>query len=255
MKRFWKTAEAVVEPTAAGACGSTGGRCGRPAARPLIVPTEAAGRGHRRRMERGRGNGRPARHAADRPRQCGDRPGRARPAGIRRRARPLRARATSLCYRAEGPETLVDAAGGKLGRAARLGAAALRRRFRDHHRHHACRPAAGDGRAAGPCGRGARSVPAGRPVAAGDDRRLAGRRRWRCWRERCRPKQAWEAVSLDERWQLEQWGDDAEAEAALDAPPARLPRRARGSSSCSSLVLRADQVADEAQQIGLALAA
>ena len=28
---------------------------------------------------------------------------------------------------------------------------------------------------------------------------------------------AWEAVSLDERWQLEQWGDDREAQAALDA--------------------------------------
>lgn len=28
---------------------------------------------------------------------------------------------------------------------------------------------------------------------------------------------AWEAVSLDERWQLEQWGDDLEARAALDA--------------------------------------
>ena len=30
------------------------------------------------------------------------------------------------------------------------------------------------------------------------------------------PEQAWEAVSLDERWQLEQWGSDAEAETALD---------------------------------------
>ena len=30
------------------------------------------------------------------------------------------------------------------------------------------------------------------------------------------PEAAWEAVSLDERWQLEQWGADAEAEAALD---------------------------------------
>lgn len=30
------------------------------------------------------------------------------------------------------------------------------------------------------------------------------------------PKQAWEAVSVDERWQLEQWGADAEAEAALE---------------------------------------
>lgn len=28
---------------------------------------------------------------------------------------------------------------------------------------------------------------------------------------------AWEAVSLDDRWQLEEWGDDAEARAALDA--------------------------------------
>jgi chaperone required for assembly of F1-ATPase len=28
---------------------------------------------------------------------------------------------------------------------------------------------------------------------------------------------AWEAVSLDDRWQLEQWGDDPEARVALDA--------------------------------------
>jgi chaperone required for assembly of F1-ATPase len=28
---------------------------------------------------------------------------------------------------------------------------------------------------------------------------------------------AWGAVSLDDRWQLEQWGEDAEARAALDA--------------------------------------
>lgn len=30
------------------------------------------------------------------------------------------------------------------------------------------------------------------------------------------PETAWEAVSLDDRWQLEQWGADSEAEAALD---------------------------------------
>ena len=30
------------------------------------------------------------------------------------------------------------------------------------------------------------------------------------------PEQAWEAVSIDERWQLEQWGADAEAELALE---------------------------------------
>ena len=30
------------------------------------------------------------------------------------------------------------------------------------------------------------------------------------------PEEAWEAVTVDERWQLEQWGADAEAEAALE---------------------------------------
>lgn len=30
------------------------------------------------------------------------------------------------------------------------------------------------------------------------------------------PEQGWLAVSLDERWQLEQWGSDADAEAALE---------------------------------------
>lgn len=31
------------------------------------------------------------------------------------------------------------------------------------------------------------------------------------------PAQAWEAVTIDERWQAEQWGSDSEAEAALEA--------------------------------------
>ena len=31
------------------------------------------------------------------------------------------------------------------------------------------------------------------------------------------PEDVWDAVSLDDRWQLEQWGDDPEARAALDA--------------------------------------
>jgi chaperone required for assembly of F1-ATPase len=30
------------------------------------------------------------------------------------------------------------------------------------------------------------------------------------------PLQAWDAVSIDERWQVEQWGADAEAEAAIE---------------------------------------
>jgi len=31
------------------------------------------------------------------------------------------------------------------------------------------------------------------------------------------PAQAWETVTIDERWQAEQWGSDSEAEAALEA--------------------------------------
>jgi chaperone required for assembly of F1-ATPase len=31
------------------------------------------------------------------------------------------------------------------------------------------------------------------------------------------PQQAWDAVSIDERWQLEQWGADGEAEQSLDS--------------------------------------
>jgi chaperone required for assembly of F1-ATPase len=30
------------------------------------------------------------------------------------------------------------------------------------------------------------------------------------------PEQAWDAVNIDERWQLEQWGSDADAESALE---------------------------------------
>ena len=30
------------------------------------------------------------------------------------------------------------------------------------------------------------------------------------------PEVAWQAVSIDERWQLEQWGDDAEGAAAME---------------------------------------
>jgi chaperone required for assembly of F1-ATPase len=31
------------------------------------------------------------------------------------------------------------------------------------------------------------------------------------------PLQAWDAISIDERWQVEQWGADAEAEAAIES--------------------------------------
>jgi hypothetical protein len=57
---------------------------------------------------KGRRDGRPARHAADRPRQCRDRPCRARPAAF---ADGLARYANSdlLCYRADSPAKLVAA--------------------------------------------------------------------------------------------------------------------------------------------------
>ena len=64
------------------------------------------------------------------------------------------------------------------------------------------------------------------------------------------PEQAWEAVSVDERWQLEQWGADAEAEQALENRRRDFLAAARF-LELLDLVLRADQVADEVDQAGL----
>jgi chaperone required for assembly of F1-ATPase len=41
------------------------------------------------------------------------------------------------------------------------------------------------------------------------------------------PEAAWEAISVDERWQLEQWGADAEAEKALETRRADFMAAAR----------------------------
>jgi len=41
------------------------------------------------------------------------------------------------------------------------------------------------------------------------------------------PHDAWDAVNIDERWQAEQWGSDAEAEAALEARRADFLAAAR----------------------------
>ena len=65
------------------------------------------------------------------------------------------------------------------------------------------------------------------------------------------PDQAWEAVSVDERWQLEQWGSDAEAEAALDNRRRDFMAAARF-LELLELSARADELADEGQELGLA---
>ena len=82
-------------------------------------------------MARGRRDDRPARDAADRPRQCRNRPGRARPSAFAEgsRATPRR----TLPAIAPRGRASCRPAGEALGCAARLGAAPLRRRFRDDH--------------------------------------------------------------------------------------------------------------------------
>ena len=98
------------------------------------------------------------------------------PAGLRGAASRVYGESDLLCYRAEGPARLV-------ARQAELWDPILawaRRRydveFEGGDAASSTAPAGGDGRAARPGGRGARPVRAGRPVAAGDDHRLAGHR-------------------------------------------------------------------------------
>ena len=231
MKRFWKAATAVAErrrlgrrarrPAAANACASTAGRADR-------------GTG----AKRSPANGMRAEDDVDprampltgspMPRSTGSRPDR----GHSPRASPNMPRPTSPATAPRGrrawssgrPSTGTRCSAGRGGASTSISATTSGLIHVD--------AAAGDGRAAGACGGGARSVPACGPVAAGDDRRIAGRGAG-VLEGALTPEQAWEAVSVDERWQLEQWGSDAEAEAALDnrrrdfLAAAQLPGAAR----------------------------
>ena len=154
MKRFWK--EVAVEREDDGWAIELDGRPVRtPARAPLLRPDRGAGGGDCRGMALGRRDDRSARDAADRPRQCGDRPDCARPAGIRGRPGALRRGRPRLLSR-RAARGACRPAGEELGRAARLGAAPLRRRFRDDLRIAARAAAARDGRTPWPRGRGAR---------------------------------------------------------------------------------------------------
>ena len=66
------------------------------------------------------------------------------------------------------------------------------------------------------------------------------------------PSQAWDAVSIDERWQIEQWGADAEAEAAIENRRCDFLAARAIPGVARRLVCRADQVADEGDQPDLA---
>ena len=73
VKRFWKECPSSRKATA-GRSGSTGGRCETPARAPLVVPSEALAEAIAEEWRDGRRDDRSARDAADRPRQCRDRP-------------------------------------------------------------------------------------------------------------------------------------------------------------------------------------
>ena len=83
---------------------------------------------------------RPARDAADRARQCRDRPGRARSGSASPPASRATPRATCSAIAPKGRRRWSSAQAESWDRAARLGAAALRCRFRDHHRDRSMSP-------------------------------------------------------------------------------------------------------------------
>ena len=185
VKRFYKT----VEPSRA----DNRDPARRPAgedARPRTTsppPTAGAGRGDRRRMERAGREDRPARDAADRPRQCRDRPDRARPRGLRRAASPLMARATCSATAPRGRRRWSRGrpSAGIRSSPGRGGATTSISRSPPASSTGRSRPRRSSGCAAAVAARDA--VRARRPVAAGDDLRLAGRRA-RARRRRDRPR-------------------------------------------------------------------
>ena len=214
MKRFWKSADAV--ETAGGIAIELDGRRVRtPARAELIVPTQAL-----------------AEAIAGEWAECGENVDpRAMPltglanAAIDRVAPDKDAFAANLaryaetdliCYRAEGPATLV-------ARQAESWDALLGWARRRYDVNFATR--SGVMHVAQP----AETVrKLGHAVASLDDFHLAGLSPMvtiggslvaalAVLEEMMPASQAWEAVSLDDRWQMEQWGADAEAEAALDA--------------------------------------
>ena len=230
--------------------GSTGGparrRLGGGARRPTAqdageggaaaVPSETLAASHREGMGRGWRDRRPARHAADRARQCRHRPRRAGPGHVSPRAWRNMARPTCS---ATAPSRQRGWSSGRRGNGIR------------------CSPGRGGGSTSTSASTagithvpqpGATVARLGHAVAALDPFRLAALSplvtiggslvaALAVLEEAVPAEEAWRAVSLDERWQLEQWGSDAEAEAALDEQAARFPRRG-GLPGAARLALR-----------------
>ena len=213
MKRFWKQANAV-ERDGGWGVELDGKPLRTPARDPLIVPTKALAEAIAAEWNGVEGKIDPgALPLTGLANAAVDRVGPDKEAFAQGIARY--AEADLACYRAEGPSALVE-------RQAELWDPLLgwgRRRFDVDFRTttgivHVDQPAATIDRLS-------------HAVAALDPFRLAGLAplvtiggsllaALRVLEGAFTPDQAWEAVTIDERWQLDHWGSDAEAEAALD---------------------------------------
>ena len=215
-RRFWRRAHASGPRPAASPSTSTTRPLRTPAGAPLVVPTAALAARDRRRVGRARGRDRPRPPAADPRRQLGDRPGRARSARRWSTRSPSTAAPTCSATAPPSPPALAarQAAGWDpwLAWAARaLGAPLVAVDRRD-----APAPAAAEPRGAA-ARRSPRRTPSGSRRCTSSSRSPA---RWcsasRSPAARSTPRAAWELSRIDETWQAEQWGLDAEAEAAAE---------------------------------------
>ena len=185
----------------------------------------------------GRARDRSAGDAADRARQCRDRPRRARPAAFADGPRALRRNRPRLLSRRK-PARADGATGERWDALLGLGAPALRRRFRDDRGvTHVAQPPATVERLA-------------HAVAALDPFHLAGLSplvtiggslvaALAVLEHAVTPEEAWQAVSVDERWQLEQWGSGRRGRGCARKPPPGFHGRRPLPGAARSLVLRA----------------
>ena len=135
------------------------------------------------------------------------------PARVRRRPCALRRGRPALLSRRPSAQA-GRGAGGGMGSPAGLGAAAVRRRVHRRHRDHARSAAAGDHRRAWRRARPATpfELAALSPIVTIGGSLITA---LALFERAIDLDTAWDAVTVDDRWQLDQWGADDEAVAAL----------------------------------------
>ena len=205
-------------------------RCTCPAGPELRIRSRRLAEADRRRMagsRRGQGwRDVLRRHPADPPRRHRAAARRPRSGAHRGRHRALRRERPAVLPRRQ-PGATGQAPGARLAALARLGGAGLRRAAARHRRHRADPPAPGQRRGVAPGGGGAGRGGAGR-------RSASPCRRWAAWcwvslwpRASWTPPTAHALGALDELFQAEQWGEDAEAAARRAAIAADIALAAR----------------------------